>query len=96
VHRAWFNIMVWYPGLKSIGITPGGYRNGMHELRHTYASTLLAGGVDIRTLAEYLRHSDPGFTLRTYTYLMASGEERTRTAINQAFRGVATRGQEAQ
>jgi hypothetical protein len=28
--------------------------------------------------------------------LMASGEERTRTAINPAFRGVATRGQEAQ
>ena len=88
-------MMIWYPGLRSIGIEPGGYRNGMHELRHTYASTLLAGSVDIRTLAEYLGHSDPGFTLRTYTHLMPSGEKRMRVAINRAFRGVATRDRHA-
>jgi integrase len=52
----------------------------MRDLRHTYASTLLASGVDIRTLTEYLGHSAPGFTLRTYTHLMPSGEERTRAA----------------
>lgn len=38
--------------------------NGMHAPRHHYASMLLDGGVSIRALAEYLGHSDPGFTLR--------------------------------
>lgn len=47
--------------------------HGSHMLRHMYASTLLADGVDIRTLPEYLGHGDPGFTLRTYTHLMPVG-----------------------
>nr|WP_268871708.1 tyrosine-type recombinase/integrase [Actinoplanes utahensis] len=52
-------------------------------LRHTYASTLLADGVDIRTLAEYRGHSDPGFTLRTYTHLMPSAPDKTRRAVDR-------------
>jgi hypothetical protein len=36
----------------------------MHALRHYFASALLANGVDIRALAAYLGHHDPGFTLR--------------------------------
>jgi integrase len=57
----------------------------MHALRHTYASVLLEGGVSIKALAEYLGHADPGFTLRTYTHLMPSSEDRTRTAVDRAF-----------
>jgi integrase len=38
--------------------------NGMHGLRHYYASITLADGVNIKELAEYLGHGDPGFTLR--------------------------------
>ncbi|MER6172129.1 tyrosine-type recombinase/integrase [Streptosporangium sp. NPDC001681] len=47
---------------------------GFHALRHHFASVLLADGVDIRSLAEFLGHEDPGFTLRTYTHFMPSGE----------------------
>jgi integrase len=57
----------------------------MHALRHFYASTLLDAGESIKALANYLGHADPGFTLRTYTHLMPSSEERTRKAIDQAF-----------
>jgi hypothetical protein len=57
----------------------------VHQLRHFYASSLLADGVDIRTLAEYLGHSDPGFTLRTYTHRMPSGEDRARRAVDRVF-----------
>ncbi|MEV0470558.1 site-specific integrase, partial [Streptomyces prunicolor] len=32
-----------------------------------------------------LGHSDPGFTLRTYTHLLPSSETRTRKAIDDAF-----------
>jgi len=85
VHRAWFNVTVWSPALKAAGV-PAGRENGMHVLRHTYASTLLAGGVDIRALAEYLGHTDPGFTLRTYTHLMPAAEDRARLAVDLAYR----------
>ena len=43
--------------------------NGFHVLRHTFASTLLDGGVSIRGVAAYLGHSDPAFTLRVYAHL---------------------------
>ena len=46
---------------------------------------MLANGVDIRALAEYLGHSDPGFTLRVYTHLMPSGADRARRAVEAAF-----------
>ena len=39
----------------------------MHQLRHFYASALVAGGVDIRALAEYLGHHDRGGHSRGFT-----------------------------
>jgi integrase len=57
----------------------------MHALRHWYASVLLDAGESIRAVSEYLGHSDPGFTLRTYTHLMPSSTERTRAAVDAAF-----------
>ncbi|GAA1739102.1 hypothetical protein GCM10009809_38120 [Isoptericola hypogeus] len=61
--------------------------NGMHALRHHYASVLLDAGESIKALSEYLGHSDAGFTLRVYTHLMPSSDERTRRAIDAVFRG---------
>ena len=57
----------------------------MHALRHAYASVLLDARESIKALSEYLGHSDPGFTLRTYTHLLPSSETRTRKAIDDAF-----------
>jgi hypothetical protein len=57
----------------------------MHALRHAYASVLLDAGESIKALSEYLGHSDPGFTLRTYTHLLPSSETRTRKAIDDIF-----------
>ena len=48
---------------------------------------LLDAGESIKALSEYLGHSDPGFTLRTYTHLLPSSESRTRKAIDDAFTG---------
>jgi len=36
-------------------------------------------------LSLYLGHADPGFTLRVYTHLLPSSEDRTRRAIDRAF-----------
>ncbi|NBE83068.1 tyrosine-type recombinase/integrase [Micromonospora sp. NEAU-HG-1] len=57
----------------------------MHVLRHTYASVLLDAGENIKALSLYLGHSDPGFTLRVYTHLLPTSEDRTRRAIDAAF-----------
>jgi integrase len=55
---------------------------GMHALRHYYASITLADGVNIKELAEYLGHGDPGFTLRLYTHMLPSSHERARKAVD--------------
>lgn len=39
----------------------------------------------IKALSEHLGHSDPGFTLRTYTHLLPTSNERTRKAIDALF-----------
>jgi integrase len=82
--RTYFNRHVWKPALDAAGV-PATRDNGMHALRHTYASVLLEDGVSIKALAEYLGHADPGFTLRTYTHLMPSSEDRAQAGADRAF-----------
>ncbi|MFE4800102.1 tyrosine-type recombinase/integrase [Streptomyces sp. NPDC056708] len=94
LNRNYSNMYLWKPALVSAGVIPErlpGERfkysreHGMHALRHYYASVLLDAGENIRALAEYLGHSDPGFTLRTYTHLMPNSQDRARKAIDAAF-----------
>jgi integrase len=75
---------IWRPAVRRAGINSG-QKTGSHQLRHRYASVLLAGGVDVRALSEYLGHHDPSFTLRVYAHLMPSAEGRARRAIEAAF-----------
>jgi integrase len=55
-----------------------------HGLRHTYASTLLSGGVSIAAAADYLGHS-PAVLLRTYAHLMPADHDRARAVVESAF-----------
>jgi site-specific recombinase XerD len=64
---------------------PNGRDSGFHQLRHHFASSLLAGGVDIRALTSYLGHHDPGFTLRIYVHLMPGTADRMRQAVDAAY-----------
>src|SRR2546423_1767159 len=82
--RPRFNEQVWKPAIRSTGI-PDTRENGMHVLRHIYASVLLDAGESIKALAAYLGHANPGFTLKTYKHLLPASEERTRRAIDEAF-----------
>ena len=86
LNRNYVNHHLWKPALAAAGIEPT-RTNGMHALRHFYASVLLDAGESIKALSEYLGHSDPGFTLRTYTHLMPSSEQRTRRAVDHAIGG---------
>lgn len=76
---------VWEGAFRAAGLARTKQVDGMHALRHFYASTLLAQGVSIKELAVYLGHSDPGFTLRVYTHLVPSSHERARLAIDGVF-----------
>jgi integrase len=84
---------VWKPALATAGVIPPptvdsrGRRHyvtdrktGLHALRHHYASVTLHDGVNVKELAEYLGHHDPGFTLRMYTHLLPSSHDRARQA----------------
>lgn len=89
VNRNHFNGYVLKPAVSAAGLPPT--RDNMtHALRHWYASVLLDAGESIRTVADYLGHSDPSFTLRTYAHLMPESAERTRKAVDNAFSGAAT------
>ncbi|WP_030513622.1 site-specific integrase [Nocardia sp. NRRL WC-3656] len=90
-----FTKVVWQGGFRNAGIEHRKRADGMHALRHFYASTLLSRGVSIKELADYLGHGDPGFTLRTYTHLVSSSHERARQAVDDIFRPPADDGLEA-
>ena len=49
----------------------------LHDLRHFTATQLIGAGVDVRTVAEQLGHTDPSLTLRVYSHVI---EERGRAA----------------
>jgi integrase len=84
INRNTFNARTWKPTLIAAKF-PAGREDGFHQLRHTYASELLSQGVDIRALAEYMGHTDPGFTLRVYAHLMPRSADRARLAIASAL-----------
>lgn len=84
LNRNYVNTFVWKPALISAGVEPT-RENGMHALRHHYASVLLDAGVSIKALSKYLGHDDPGFTLRKYTHLMPASGDRAGRAVDAAF-----------
>ena len=79
--RTYFNMYIWKKALERAGVEPT-WANGCHALRHFYASTALHEGESIKALSEYLGHSDPGFTLRTYTHLVEDSSQRTKRAVD--------------
>lgn len=38
-----------------------------HDLRHTFATVAVSSGIDVRSVAALMGHSDPAMTLRTYS-----------------------------
>ncbi|WP_285501805.1 site-specific integrase [Actinokineospora sp. NBRC 105648] len=80
-----FNKTIWAGAFRRAGLKPAKQVDGMHALRHFYASVLLAQGVSVKELATYLGHADAGFTLRVYTHLVPSSHERARLAVDSVF-----------
>lgn len=73
----------WNPARRKLNI-PAARKNGMHALRHTFASAALSEGVDIVTVAAYLGDA-VATVLDTYAHLMPNREDYFRAALGRFF-----------
>jgi len=55
-----------------------------HDLRHTCASLLLANGVSMKDIQEWLGHSDFGTTANTYAHLMVDSKQDSANAMRSS------------
>lgn len=89
-----YSEVVWKPALAEVGVIPEPTtdkrgrkrykttrREGLHQLRHYYASIQLDAGVSVVALASYLGH-DPKVTLSIYGHMLPSSDGRARKAID--------------
>jgi integrase len=66
----------WRSTVRRAGVAS--YR--LHDLRHFYASGLIAAGCDVVTVQRALGHAKATTTLETYSHLWPSAEDKTRDA----------------
>lgn len=63
---------------------PDGFR--IHDLRHYFASLLIAAGLDIKTVQARLRHASAKTTLDTYGHMWPDRDESSRSAVSAVLR----------
>jgi integrase len=59
---------------------PAGFR--YHDLRHYFASLLIADGADVKTVQARLRHASAKTTLDTYGHIWPDRDESTWAAVD--------------
>jgi integrase len=59
----------------------------IHDLRHTAATLMLAGGVPVKAVQEILGHSSEAFLLRRYAHVLPSSRHEAATAMDTLLRG---------
>jgi site-specific recombinase XerD len=57
-----------------------------HDLRHSFASSLVQAGVDLNTVRELLTHSDMKMTMR-YAHLALESKLNAVQALNRRTKG---------
>jgi integrase len=62
---------------------PAGFR--FQDLRHYYASLLIASGADVKIVQHRVRHASAKTTLDTYGHLWPDTDESTRTAVERVM-----------
>jgi integrase len=75
LHSANLGARALKPALKKAGLRPVRW----HDLRHTFASLLIAGGANITFVSRQLGHSSSQITLRVYAHLLDREEQAQRT-----------------
>jgi integrase len=80
VKRNRFGAM-WRQSVERAGV--GAFR--FHDLRHHFASSLIAGGCSVKAVQRALGHASAKETLDTYAHLMPDGDDLTREAVERAL-----------
>lgn len=62
-----------------------------HDLRHFYASMLIAGGASVKTVQARLGHATAAETMDTYGHLWPDNEEQTRSTVDDVLGSVTYR-----
>jgi integrase len=62
---------------------PAGFR--FHDLRHYFASLLIASGLDVKTVQARMRHASAKTTLDTYSHLWPDRDESSRAAVAAVY-----------
>jgi integrase len=57
-----------------------------HDLRHFFASALIAGGASVKQVQVVMGHSSPVITLRIYAHLWPGDDDRTRDVIDATLK----------
>ena len=56
-----------------------------HDLRHSFATTALRCGVDVKTVSTMLGHSSAGFTLNVYTHSTSRMQQEAARTVGNAM-----------
>jgi integrase len=62
---------------------PEGFR--FHDLRHYFASMLIAAGLDVKVVQARLRHASATTTLNVYRHLWPDSDESSRATVAVAL-----------
>jgi integrase len=74
---------VWLPAAKAAGCEGAGF----HDLRRLNATTLVVGGIDVKTAQVRLGHADPRMTLAIYAAAPASVDKAAADVLGERFFG---------
>lgn len=75
-----YNKLKWI--LKRIGLP----HMRFHDLRHTFATHAMQGGVDAKTLSGILGHTDTSFTLDTYTHVTGDMQRNAASVVSNMMK----------
>jgi integrase len=60
---------------------------GLHECRHTFASLLIAAGVNAKAIADAMGHATITMTFDRYGHLMPGGRDEARARVDDYLSG---------
>ena len=92
IHHEYYTSHAFAPAVARAGLPAG---TTSHDLRHAYASWLLAEGESVIAVAERLGHENATLVLTTYGHLVPGSDDRTRKAIDGVWKAAPDTAQRA-
>lgn len=83
--RSYYNKAIWAPAIAAVEIE--GMEPTYHDLRHFYASVLIAHGASVTQVQARLGHASAMETLRIYSHLWPDEDDRTRDILDAVLGG---------